>query len=327
MNEPDKVIPSAAGIAPAEAPAAGPADEAVGAAYAGHAHAGHARAEAAPAHAHGPADAPAHAGHAHADATAHADAHPVLAGHGHADATAAHGDAHVGAVHSAPAHIDLGPVPPAEPLAHAVDLGQVGPVSPPPGVLAEAGALPSGPYRTLPRDEPIDFRQGTRKPWPVVGPAVRTFGVMLWAFVVAGQLTTSWLTGSPLDPRIAVGAVAVATLTAWGMALRQSHTVAPSSSARHLVARGFGIGALTLLLFAGSLVCAVMAGGSTSRNNDFFIAFALVVLATVAMLAGSRLTTPISPRRTHAQRWVMVLAWVAGAAVTLLAGADLALTG
>ena len=164
-------------------------------------------------------------------------------------------------------------------------------------------------------------------PWPVVGPALRTFGVMLWTFVVAGQFTTSWLTGSPLDPRIAVGAVAVTTLTAWAMALRQSRTVAPPSSTGRMVARGFGSGALSLLLFVGSLVCAVMAGGSTSRSNDFVIAFALVVLAIMAMLAGSRLTTPTSPNRTHGQRLVMVLAWVAGAAATFLAGADLALTG
>jgi len=193
----------------------------------------------------------------------------------------------------------------------------------PSGVVDTPGA---GPYRTPPRDESLGFGPPKRAPWPVFGPALSGFGVMLWSFVVAGQFTTSWSAGRPLDQGIAVGAVVIATFVAWVLGLRRSRAVVPSATG-WFFARAVAVVVSTLVLFVLAVVGTTAVAGTSSRNHDFSVGFLLVAVAFVSVLLGARLTSPERPERSHGQRFVRVALWVACALLSFVAGADLASNG
>jgi len=184
--------------------------------------------------------------------------------------------------------------------------------------------VPSGPYRTPPHEPHVTPRPP--RGWPVVGPALGTFGVLLWSFVVAGQLTTSWTTGRPLGQTGAVFVVFVATVSAWILSVRRSLSVSPAGPSR-AVARALGVGVLALFTFFTTVLLAVAAGATTRKNHDMGIAFTMVVVAIVALVLGRRLTSPDAPDRTHGQRFVVVALWLVSLLVTVVAGADLATNG
>jgi hypothetical protein len=193
----------------------------------------------------------------------------------------------------------------------------------PSGVIDAPGA---GPYRTPPRDESVGFGPPKRAPWPVVGPALSGFGVMLWSFVVAGQFTTSWSAGRPLDQGIAVGAVVFATVVAWVLGLRRSRAVAPSATG-WFFARAVAVVVSTFVLFVVAVVVTTAVAGTSSRNHDFLVGFLLVAIAFVSVLLGARLTSPERPERSHGQRFAQVALWVACGLLSFVAGADLASNG
>lgn len=211
------------------------------------------------------------------------------------------------------------------------DDGAAGPVAPQlpvtvggAPVVVEA-PVPSGPYRTPPYEAPPPV-YGGRVMRPLLGPSLGTFGVLLWAYVVAGQLTTSWITGRPLGNGVAVAAVVVATFAAWVLGLRRSLAVAPASPSG-VVGRGLGVGALCLAMFLVTLVFAVFVGTTVSPGHDFRIAFGLVVVAFVAVVFGRRLVTPEDRERTHVERVVTVALWATCLLLTFVAGVDLAANG
>ena len=211
----------------------------------------------------------------------------------------------------------------AEPLVEgALSVTTTEPTGPS-GVIDAPGA---GPYRTPPRDESVGFGPPKRAPWPVVGPALSGFGVMLWSFVVAGQFTTSWSAGRPLDQGIAVGAVVFATVVAWVLGLRRSRAVAPSATG-WFFARAVAVVVSTLVFFVVAVVVTTAVAGTSSRNHDFFVGFLLVAVAFVSVLLGTHLTSPERPDRSHGQRFVQVALWVASALLSFVAGADLVSNG
>jgi hypothetical protein len=184
----------------------------------------------------------------------------------------------------------------------------------------------AGPYRTPPRDELVGFGAPKRTPWPVFGPALSGFGVMLWTFVVAGQFTTSWSAGRPLDQGVAVVAVGMATLVAWALGLRSSRAAVPSTTG-WFFGRAVGVIVSTLVLFVMAIVGTTAAAGFSSRNHDFLVGFLLVAVAYVSVIVGARLTAPEPRERTHGQRFVQVALWVASGLLSFVAGADLASNG
>lgn len=211
------------------------------------------------------------------------------------------------------------------------DDGAAGPVAPQlpvtvggAPVVVEA-PVPSGPYRTPPYEAPPPV-YGGRVMRPLLGPSLGTFGVLLWAYVVAGQLTTSWITGRPLGNGVAVAAVVVATFAAWVLGLRRSLAVAPASPSG-VVGRGIGVGALCLAMFLVTLVFAVFVGTTVSPGHDFGIAFGLVFVAFVAVVVGRRLVTPEIQERTHGERVATVAVWATCLLLTFVAGVDLAANG
>ena len=191
---------------------------------------------------------------------------------------------------------------------------------------AAVDAPGAGPYRTPPRDEPAGFTPPKRAPRPVIGPTLSSFGVMLWTFVVAGQFTTSWSAGRPLDQGIAVGAVVVATFVAWVLGLRRSRMSVPRTTG-WLFGRAVAIAVSTLVLFVLAIVATTAMASSSSRNHDFLVGFVLVSVSLVSVIVGARLTSPEPAERTHAQKFVQVALWVAFALLSFVAGADLASNG
>ncbi len=236
------------------------------------------------------------------------------------------------------------PPPPAAPPGSTVDLAGTAGMTPygvvPVPVAAPDGATPpgaapaplehslgsvvAGPYRIAdPRISPEGSHLPRRR--PVIGPALSVFGVLLWAFVVAGQFTTSLSLGRPLDQKVAIGFVAVATLAAWIVHVRWSAVAMPARSAGAMVPRAFGIGALAVAFFLVALVGSTVV--NSALRSDLLIAVGLVALSTVAAAAGPRLTLRVRPERTHRERVTLAVFWIAGAVVTLVAGIDLAANG
>lgn len=191
---------------------------------------------------------------------------------------------------------------------------------------AAEAPVPSGPYRTPPYEAPRPSPYGRRVMRPLLGPSLGTFGVLLWAYVVAGQLTTSWLTGRPLGNGVALAAVVLATFVAWALGMRRSLAVAPASPAG-VVGRAVGVLALCLAMYLVTLVFAVFVGTTAAPGHDFGIAFALVTVAFVAVVLGRRLVTPEVHERTHGERVVTVAVWVTCLLLTFVAGVDLAANG
>ncbi len=238
-------------------------------------------------------------------------------------------------------------VPPAEAslsVPEVVSPGTVAAqVAPPPAEIAVAAPLapmqpapamdpstieppvPSGPYRTAPY-EPPPARIGPT-PWPILGPALSSFGALLWTFVVAGQFTTSWSTGKPLAQTTALGAVGVVSVVVWVLAVRRSRLAAPPSGSHVLLARGLASGLLAVLFFGMCVVGAVFLAEASRTNHDLLVAFVLVAFSITAHVVGGKITAPEPPERTHGQKFVTVALWVVSLLLTLVAGADLAANG
>jgi hypothetical protein len=188
--------------------------------------------------------------------------------------------------------------------------------------------IPSGAYRTPPFDTaPPVHLPPTRRPWVILGPALSVFAAALWAFVVAGQFTTSWTTGAPLGQGAAIAFVLLVTLAAWIAGLRAGQAAAAARNLGFLVARGIGVAFLAWVLFVLHLIAATVAGNVLSKSHDVLIPFVLVAVATVAAVAGPRITSPVRPIRSHGAKVALTVLWIGGALLTLLAGADLVANG
>ncbi len=225
------------------------------------------------------------------------------------------------------------PAPVAAPT-HAPDItddvtvaGSVAQPQSPPTPPTEA-PVPSGPYRTfeiIPVLGPA--LPPPKRPRPVIGPTLTTFAALLWSFVVAGQFTTSWLVGAPLPQGMAFFVVTLTTFAAWLSSVRLSGVVTPPRGRVWFLGRAVTIAFFASILFFGSVMAATIAGETVLRNHDLAIAFLLVVVATGAAILGPRWTSPAPLERTHGQRVRLVMLWIAGGLVTLVAGVDLAANG
>ena len=216
----------------------------------------------------------------------------------------------------------LAPAPAAAP---AID--PTLPPLPPPDAPVASGAPYRVPAPLVADPEPENYSFAPpRKVRPLLGPALSMLGVLLWAFVVFGQFTTSWMFGAPLGQGTAVLAIFLLTFVTWIAAVSRSRVALVPTTTARFVARAVGIAVLALLFFV-SCVFAATAFGAVSRGHDFLIALGLVAVALVAAIAGPRLTTAAPLPRTHRQRSMLVGLWLVGVLVTLVAGADLAANG
>jgi hypothetical protein len=184
-----------------------------------------------------------------------------------------------------------------------------------PAVTAEEQELPLPAESTAMASPEVDLP--TKRPRPVLGPALTLSATLLWAFVVIGTFTTSWLSGgAPLTEGAAIVLVTLVTVGTWARAVRQSRSV-PVQGLGGLVRRSAAVGLLAFGMWALLVVLATVAGKASASNIDPFVSAGLLAAASAAVLAGRRLTAPARPARTRAGRVVVVAFWIGVAAVTL----------
>ncbi len=190
---------------------------------------------------------------------------------------------------------------------------------------------PTVPMATLPLPAPIRPTPSaplspapSATPRPLLGPALRIYGALLWAYVVFGQFTTSWIDDRPLGEGWALLGVLATTATVAVLAVRTSVHVAPTT-ALGIVRRTAAAVAIALLAWFSTV-----AGLTVTRalNGDLKNAAALVFVALVASVVGLRMNRdPARDAAMHGRRVVQVMIWVTLSVVTLVAGAELVAVG
>jgi len=193
---------------------------------------------------------------------------------------------------------------------------------PPPAPAPPVPAAPVPVVEAAPAPSPdIDLR--VKRPRPVMGPALTLLGVLLWAFVVIGTFTTSWLSGgAPLGEGAAKGLVAVVVLVAWTLAVRRSRSV-PMRGRRGLITRSAAVGLLALALWGSLVSLTTVVGKASTANVDPFVTAFLLIAAAVAVFSGHRMTMAVRSERTRGRRLAVVALWVGVAVVTLGACAEI----
>jgi hypothetical protein len=210
--------------------------------------------------------------------------------------------------------------PSVEPLPEPVATVEAGaptmpttmPVAPAPAPAPAPSPFVTAPARTV----------GT--PRPLLGPALRVYGALLWSYVVFGQFTTSWIDDRPLGEGWALLGVFATTATVAVLAVRRSVKVAPTGAVG-LVRRTAAAVAIALLAWFTTV-----AGVTLSRafNGDTKNAMALVAMALTASIVGLRMNrAPEGTERMHGRRVLQVMIWITLAVVTLVAGAELVAVG
>jgi phosphoglycerol transferase MdoB-like AlkP superfamily enzyme len=162
-----------------------------------------------------------------------------------------------------------------------------------------------------------------RRPHPILGPALTVFAALLWAYVVMGTFTTSWMSGiAPLGEGVATLLVALATVTALFRAVRRSRSV-PTKGPGGLVLRTVAVGLLAFVLWVLLMIVAIAVGAVSATNVDAFMMAGLLVVAAFAARSGHRLTGAQSPANLRALSFPVVAFWLCVAAVTLAACAEI----
>lgn len=201
------------------------------------------------------------------------------------------------AVPSAPA--------PSEPVAEA-------PTPPPPSV---------SPYRTAPEAHALAPFAAPRR-HSQLGVCVFVFGVLLWAFLIMGELTTSYAPGKHgmlVGEALAVVFVLATSGAAWWAAMRRSLEASPPLREMVTYARGTMFAVVPLGLWLFVLFGATALGKSASKNMDGPITLLLLIVSVAAALGGRRMAgLRGSPSST---RWRVItrLLWIGAGLLTFVA--------
>jgi len=181
---------------------------------------------------------------------------------------------------------------------------------------------PVTPYRDLVVPEPWVPQ---KRPRPILGATLGVFGATLWAFVVVGQLTTSWSFGKPMSQGFALTSVALVYFTAWATFFRLGERAAPPKTPTFAVARALAVGAAGLFAFAVALLASAIAGEIAGRTHPLVFPALLVGIAVGAVIAARRL---VHPTATAGRRRIpRALAWAAAILVTLVTFVDIVFNG
>jgi hypothetical protein len=178
--------------------------------------------------------------------------------------------------------------------------------------------VPSTPYRSPPVAPQFSEARASRLAilW---GPALTLFGVVLWSFVVMGQLVTTF---SPGKHDLLLGEVTgwffvfAASVGAWVVALRQSFHVSPAVGFAKRVQRGLAFGILAVLGWGAAMILAVMVGRSAS---DGAITVVLMLVASGSFLYGRRVWVESRGPRQEGRSNVLAVALWAGAGLLTFA--------
>ncbi|HEX8792277.1 MAG TPA: hypothetical protein VF765_15085 [Polyangiaceae bacterium] len=182
--------------------------------------------------------------------------------------------------------------------------------------------VPSAPYRTaLETAPPFVPRASTAV--TVWGPALWTFGIVLWSYVVMGQLATTYAPGRHsllVGEGTAILFVLVASFVAWLVAVRRSLGASPAPGWAGRIARGFILGMLASMSWCTVTAGAAVAGKSAAKNADGSITVMLLVVSIAALLYGRRLSPrPTDPPPTQRARTFTRVLWTGAGLLTLVA--------
>jgi len=200
----------------------------------------------------------------------------------------------------------------------------------PPAPPAEAPPTPADhsegptPYRSVemaPAAEPRVSRGMTL--W---GPVLSIFGVLLWAFVVMGQLVTTYAPGRHellLGEATGVLFVLGASMAAWLRAVRHSLRVSPVNGRAKRVERALSLGILALIGWGVAMGVAMVIGRAVSDGSTTFL---MLFIAAGAFFYGRRLLGQSKGSQPQARSIVAIALWAGAGLITLVAlvtlGAD-----
>ncbi len=125
---------------------------------------------------------------------------------------------------------------------------------------------------------------------PILGPAIWTFGAMLWAYVVLGEYTTAGFIGES----IAVSLLVFAAGASWYFAVRHRSLASQGKIVR--LGLKLAPGFIALLLLTGCALFMDYVGESSHQNQDIPMTLAFMVLGVLAFFWGQRLTGPVDGR-------------------------------
>jgi hypothetical protein len=179
----------------------------------------------------------------------------------------------------------------------------------------ESAAAPSAPE---PTEVPVFVSAANlRGPRPLLGPSLWVAGVLLWAYVVMGILTTTRLPFTakrmPLAEGTAFLLVLVAYASAGVLAVQRSLVVAQGDSRR----RAAGIAAASLGLWLSSVFAAIFV--AMFGFPEPLVTFLLVLWSGVAVWFGRRLTNRGAPPPVEQNRVVTIGLWIGAAVMSLVA--------
>jgi hypothetical protein len=124
-----------------------------------------------------------------------------------------------------------------------------------------------------------------------MGSSLWVFGVSMWAFLVMGELTTSYgpgkrdlLVGEGLAAMVVLGA----GIAAWVHALRRMRVARPARGVVHGAARAVAVAALASIMWFVVTIAATIVGESSRKDIDGKITVTLMFLAAAAAFGGWR---------------------------------------
>lgn len=196
------------------------------------------------------------------------------------------------------------------------------PSAPEPSAPAPAPPPPSvSPYRTAPEAAALAPFAAPRR-HSLLGASVFVFGVLLWSFLVMGELTTCYAPGRHgmlVGEALAVVFVMATSAAAWRAALLRSLEASPPSSPIAAQARGTLLAVVPFVLWLIVLFCATALGKSASKNMDGPITSLLLIASVASALGGRRIAGLRGAASTRRQRVVAGLLWAGAALLTFVA--------
>jgi hypothetical protein len=196
------------------------------------------------------------------------------------------------------------------------------PPPPPPPVPPPAAPPPVAPAG--PATATVDVDVAAPPQHPVLGPALLASGALLWAFVVMGTFTTSWLSGgsAPLSQWVAALLVLGVTVGACRSAERRSRGM-PIAGVNGPFGRFLVVGLVAIALWAAIVTLATVVGRASDANLDVLIAAALLGASLAAVIVGDRMLGRTRLPRASGRQALVLAAWLGIGMVTLGACVEL----
>jgi hypothetical protein len=220
------------------------------------------------------------------------------------------------------------PVHPVEP-GHAAaateapsNVSSIAPVSAaaPPSAVSGGPSVPPPLPAPAPEPDPAAVfvsAMPAQAPRPLLGPSLWVAGVLLWAYVVMGILTTTRLPFTakrlPLSEGTAFALVIAAYASAGVLAVRRSLAIADGESGRR--AGGIAAGAIGFWMsfVVGAMVLAALG------FPEPLVTFMLILWSGFAVWLGRRLTNRAAPIVPDQNRVVTFALWIGAALVSVVA--------